>query len=36
MSDYQRAGYYRAEVEQMLEFAEEADDPELAEMYRRA
>jgi len=35
MSDYQTAGYYRAEAEQMLEFGEEADDPELAEMYRR-
>jgi hypothetical protein len=35
MSYFPRADYFRAEAEQLSELAEEAIDPEIAEMYRR-
>lgn len=35
MSDFRRDNFFRAEAEQMKQFAEEATDPEIAAMYRR-
>ena len=35
MSYFPMADLFRAEAEQLREFAEEATDPEFAEMYRR-
>jgi hypothetical protein len=35
MSDFKMDNYFRAEAEQLKQFAEEAIDPEIAEMYRR-
>jgi hypothetical protein len=35
MSDFPTTDYFRAEAEQLRQFAEEATDPEIAEMYRR-
>ncbi|HEV2187428.1 MAG TPA: hypothetical protein VGR70_09475 [Stellaceae bacterium] len=35
MSDFRMVNCFRAEAKQLKEFAEEATDPEIAEMYRR-
>lgn len=35
MGDFPSADYFRAQSEQMRQFEEETDDPELARMYKK-